>query len=480
MKTGFVLLSFLSAVAMAQSPGTFRATDNMTASRAWHTATLLLDGRVLIAGGAGDNSDSSISSSAEIYDPATGTFTPTGNLTRARYAHSATLLPDGRVLIAGGYGPTGSTKSGDGPPPKSYGELTSAEIYDPSTGTFTVTGDMIAAGGPAVLLPNGKVLISAGNASISAYASAQVELYDPPSATFSAKTIEAGATQTATLLSNGKVLLAYANDTGTGEIYDSSADSFSPTDNIYYQTATLLMNGRVLFISNRDNDYHLGDETQLYDPSTGEFTAAGSMTIGRDSHAATLLPDGTVLVAGSWLPGGGALASAEIYDPVLGTFGPTGSMTRGRYFQTATLLNNGQVLITGGYSPFPAATSSAELYTPAVSISAPVLLSLSGDGRGQGAVWHAATGEIASPGNPAVVGEILSMYTTSLVAGGVIPPRVVIGGRLAEILYFGASSYPGYNQVNFRLPSGVASGPPVPVRLTYLGRPSNEVTIGVQ
>ena len=116
-----------------------------------------------------------------------------------------------------------------------------------------------------------------------------------------------------------------------------------------------------------------------------------------------------------------------------------------------------------------------------VLIPAPRLFSLPGDGRGQGAIWHAATGEIASPSSPAVAEEVLSLYATTLVDGGRIPPQVAIGGRLAETLYFGsAPGYPGYTQVNFRMPSGVAPGPAAPVRLTYIGRPSNEVTIGVQ
>ena len=122
---------------------------------------------------------------------------------------------------------------------------------------------------------------------------------------------------------------------------------------------------------------------------------------------------------------------------------------------TATLLNSGEVLFAGGVG-----TATAELYHPEVPIPAPTLFSLSGDGRGQAVIWHAATGEIASPTNPAVVGEALSMYTTSLADGGVIRPQVAIGGRLAEVLYFGAApGYPGYDQVNFLMPNGVAPGP---------------------
>jgi uncharacterized protein (TIGR03437 family) len=116
-----------------------------------------------------------------------------------------------------------------------------------------------------------------------------------------------------------------------------------------------------------------------------------------------------------------------------------------------------------------------------VLIPAPALFSLTADGRGQGAIWHASTGQIASTNDPAAAGEVLSMYTTHLAEGSVIPPQVAIGSRLAEILFFGdAPGYPGYYQVNFRMPAGVAPGPAVPVRLTYLTRPSNEVTIGAR
>ena len=489
MRPSSILLLVIAASAHAQSPGAFTAAGDMTTGRVQHTATLLLDGRVLIAGGHGDNSgDSSIFSifsSAEIYDPATGTFTATGNMTRARSEHSATLLPDGRVLIAGGRGPLGSPKSGGCPLPSSCGQLTSAEIYDPSSGAFTVTGDMNAPGGPAVLLPSGKVFISGGYGPYVSVTAVQPQLYDPSRGTFSATTAQTPLRELATLLPNGHVLLTGNSLSGhDGTVYDPATDTFSSTDNIDYQTATVLMNGKVLFIG---DPYDIAPGTpysnktaQLYDHSTGTFTVAGSMTIGRGGHTATLLPDGTVLIPGTLFPAFGALGSAEIYDPVSGTFGPTGSMVTARYSHRATLLNNGQVLITGGYDRSPATTSSAELYTPRVLVPEPVLFSLSGDGQGQGAIWHSATGQVASATSPAVAGAALSMYTTNLADGGVIPPQVAIGGRLAQVLYFGPSGYPGYNQVNFRVPGSVAPGAAVPVRLIYIGRSSNEVTIGAQ
>jgi hypothetical protein len=258
------------------------------------------------------------------------------------------------------------------------------------------------------------------------------------------------------------------------------------------------MNGKVLIVGGDIGD---GDGAsviaELYDPAAGAFTATGKLITGREQNATTLLPDGTVLFAGGHggvpVPGGGYdnLASSEIYNPLTGAFSAVGAMLTGRDILGATLLNNGQVLITGGNQYYPCCAggrdpqhpvvSVAELYTPAMLVPAPALFSLAGDGRGQGALWHATSGAIASSGSPAVAGEVLSLYTTNLADRGAIPPRVAIGGRLAEVLYYGpAPGYPGYYQVNIRVPDGVSPGPAVPVRLTYLGRSSNEVTIAVR
>lgn len=473
-------LSICVASAFAQTPGSFTATSSMAAGRFFHTATLLNDGKVLVAGG--ESTNSVVLSSAELYDPSTGAFTAIGNMLTPRWQHTATLLPDGRVLIAGG----------------SMDHPTSAEIYDPSSAIFTATGDMVypTSGASANLLANGKVLLTSGF--IAGGGLVGAEIYDPATGTFAAAGPYAGGGSVCDFcspsisLADGRVLFAAVQP---AQIYDPSSAAFSVTGSMNYDAhtgATLLMNGQGLF-SGGETDAGRSNSAELFDPAKGAFTPTGSMASRRVGHTSTLLPDGTVLVAGgetdscgsNFCMFAGTVASAELYDPSSGSFAATGSMTASRELQTATLLKDGRVLLTGGIAYggigiFYGSLSSAEIYTPAVLVPAPVLFSLSG-GRGQGAIWHAQTGQIASADNPAVTGESLSMYTTSLVAGGMIPPQVAVGGRLAEVLYFGdAPGYPGYNQVNFRVPDGSAAGAAVPVRLTYLGRASNTVSIAVQ
>jgi hypothetical protein len=318
------------------------------------------------------------------------------------------------------------------------------------------------------------------------------ELYDLAAETFSpvANWPQGFLVKPVTLLLDGRVLLEFSEDNAV--LYDPTASTFSMTNGLapieVPPQATLLLNGQILLTGGSDNGFPANvNRASLFDPSTGRFGGTGLMETARDGHTANFLPDGTVLVAGgsqnqnSAFP---ALPSAELYDPAAGRFSAVANMTTPRSYHTATLLNNGQVLITGGSalgsSPSISAVSSAEIYTPAVLVPAPVLFSSSGDRTGQGAIWHSATGQIASSQDPAVAGEYLSMYTTSLFEGGVIPPQIAIGGKLAEVLYFGdAPGYHGYNQVNFRVPKGVAPGSAVSVRLTYIGRPSNTVTIGV-
>jgi hypothetical protein len=457
----------------------------MNSRRFFHTATLLTDGRVLIAGGdmiEATGATFETLSSAEIYDPSTGTFTATGNMTTPRgWQFTATLLPDGKVLIAGGG--VSNPASGSLADPT----LPSAELYDPATGTFSATGNMTTARAShtATLLNNGTVLIAGGLQLPGGNVLASAELYDPSTGTFTATGNMTGPfADTATLLANGKVLIT--RDDLVTPLYVSSADLYDPLTGTFASagylnvnhtgpTANLVMNGKVLIAG---GDYGDGDGgsvfAELYDPVTGAFCSSGNMTVGREQDTSTLLPDGTVLFAGGHNVVDLA-ASAEIYDPAQNAFSRTASMPTARELHTATLLNDGRVLIAGGdderYWIPETILSSAELYTPSALVPAPVLY----------APWHAETGRLAASANLATAGDTLSMYTTNFFEGGVIPPQVAIGGRVAEVLFFGdAPGYPGYYQVNFRVPNGVSPGPAVPVHLTYLGRTTNEVTIGVQ
>ncbi|MGH8094559.1 MAG: kelch repeat-containing protein [Chthoniobacterales bacterium] len=194
----------------AGAPGGFEATGSLATAREFHTATLLPNGMVLVAGGNGN-----FLASAELYDPATGTWTATGSLATARALHTATLLPNGMVLVAGGVG--------------NPGYLASAELYDPATGTWTATGSLATGRDyhTATLLPNGMVLV-AGGSDNNALASA--ELYDPATGIWTATGSLATARyyHTATLLSNGMVLVAGGVDNtnsplASAELYDASA-----------------------------------------------------------------------------------------------------------------------------------------------------------------------------------------------------------------------------------------------------------------
>ncbi|MEY2578967.1 MAG: hypothetical protein QOI49_1791 [Verrucomicrobiota bacterium] len=356
------------------APFAFSNTGSLATARSGHTSTLLQNGKVLVAGG---NFNGQLSS-AELYDPATDTWTAKGSMAFARQGHTATLLPNGKVLVAGGYD-------------SANGRLESAELYDPASGTWSPTGNLT---GPrelhkATLLPNGKVLVAGGlHADVTSGGHLKsAELYDPATGLWTT-TGSMGAARilhTMTLLANGNVLVAGGSDDKTSntflasaELYDPATGMWTSTGNLItarqFHTATLLLDGKVLAAAGRGTVPGPGGSSnmaiasaEVFDPASGTWTATGSLLTAREGHTATLLPDGRVIASS----GGNSnyVASAELYDPVHGTWSTTGSMVRARQGATATLMGNGQLLVAGGITSFAATLASAELFAPVTELA---------------------------------------------------------------------------------------------------------------
>jgi hypothetical protein len=359
----FSLALFFQPLTADGQTGTFSATGSMTTARNGATATLLANGQVLVAGGADDISNTAVAS-AELYNPATGAFSATGSMNTSRFdGQTATLLPNGQVLVAGG------VSAGYGDP------VPSAELYNPATGTFSATGSMIAPRDQlsATLLNDGQVLIVGGCFSNTGTGSCQLvagaELYNPATGTFSAtgSLITPRYGNTLTLLLDGQVLVAggltspFDTILASAEIYNPATGTFSATGSMTIPrnspAATVLPNGQVL-VSGGGNLAGNLNTAELYNPTTGTFSSTGSMATANQS--ATLLLDGQLLVAGG-ADSSGILATAELYNPTSGTFSATGSLITARLNLLATLLLNGQVLVAGGYGN-SGPLASAELY----------------------------------------------------------------------------------------------------------------------
>jgi N-acetylneuraminic acid mutarotase len=348
------LLSCLLAsasIAEAREPSWSTTGSLGTARYGGHTATTLANGKVLLVGGV-----SGSTGSAELYDPATGTWSYTGNPNTARTWHSATLLPNGKVLVAGSY--ENSARN-------------SAELYDPTTGTWSYTGNLNTdGGGTATLLPDGKVLVVWGNSA---------ELYDPVTGTWritgNLNKARSGS-GAATLLPSGKVLVV--GDTSvdarnSAELYDPATETWSVTGNLntgrwYGQTMTLLPNGKVLVAGGSFGGDDVLESAELYDPVAGTWSKTGDLNQDRGNHTATLLPNGKVLVAGGYGYGNGSgsawgsLNSAELYDPDTESWSVTRSMNTARAEHPATLLANGKVMVAGGDIGGQITTASAEIF----------------------------------------------------------------------------------------------------------------------
>ncbi len=339
-----------------QGSGLFRR-GLMVTARTEHTATLLPTNEVLVAGGA--RPDPVKLSSAELYDPASGTWAETRPMSIGRLRHTATLLTSGKVLVVGGLD--------HADPWGIYGTpLAQAEAYDLTSDTWSPAGSLVAAraGHTATLLRSGEVLVVGGD---SGAALRPPELYDPVrQMSVPAGSIAAGRGHSATLLASGTVLICGGSvDPSICQLFDPKSRTWRRTGSLLsvrvQHTATLLDDERVLVVGgNLGNNLGLAS-AELYDPSTETWTQAAPLATARFGHTATKLPSGEVLVAGGFnVLAGGELSSVEVFDPKSGTWQPGSPMLTRRVRHTATLLSSGGVLVSGGQTGDGVALATSE------------------------------------------------------------------------------------------------------------------------
>jgi pimeloyl-ACP methyl ester carboxylesterase len=350
IRTTLLTLFALPVFANAQnSVNAFSSTGSMSVARNQPAATLLPTGKVLVTGG----SDLiTFKSSAELYDPTTGTFSLTGSMASFRLGHSSTLLLNGKVLVSGGENNSASKP---------------AELYDPLTGVFTPTGIPLGArtNCPATLLQNGNVLFVGGLTGPGPL----VEIYDSVTGQFASVDTGSAAipqsSHSAALLRDGRVLVT-GGFGGSTFTQLATAFLYDPVSNVFSQTGSM-STPRV----GGGSGNGLPLNAELYDPLTGTFSLTGLPSVpNRLTHTVTLLPDGAVLVAG-----GGS--GAEVYDPTSGAFSPIIPMITNRITHAAAPLPDGRVLIVGGLDFTNKALASVEAFQR-LSPQAPAVLVVPG------------------------------------------------------------------------------------------------------
>ena len=361
-----LLLVLAAQNARAVSSGVWSATGSMSQERYNHSATLLPSGNVMVAGGWGTGGYDPLTS-VEIYNSAAGTWSAGAALSSDRYSHTATLLPNGNVLVVAGIIGGGYT--------------TTAAYYNPTANSWTATGSLTTGRGShtATPLQNGRVLVAGGGNDTTRFTSA--ELYNTSAGTWSAtgSMAQARAGHTATLLSDGRVLVTggftvWAPDGITScELYDPNTGAWSAAASMgtarYHHSAVLLSNGKVLVAGGGQYSVTLSS-SEVYDPGTNTWTTLANLNQARSQFPMLLLGNGKALAIGG--SAGATLSSVEIFDPATSLWSASGSMSVARGSLAAVRLANSNVLAVGGHTTAPTGLTSAELYgSPVPLVSAP-------------------------------------------------------------------------------------------------------------
>jgi N-acetylneuraminic acid mutarotase len=346
----------------------------MQSAREFNAQVRVSGGKVLTIGGI--DSSGNILASAELYNPSTGKWTVTGSMAEAREYSPAVVLKSGKVLVSGGLGTSSIV-------------LATAELYDPTTGVWTSAGplSMARVGHTATVLSSGKVLVAGGcTDNICSTHIAVSELYDPASNTWSTtgSLNTARSFHTAVALKTGKVLVI-GGSTGAGvtttscELYDSSKGTWTTAASTntarYVNTTTLLSDGKVLVTGGNPSRAPV-NSAELYDPTANTWTLTGNMNIGRYAHTANLLTDGTVLVAGGIgqsiscgkdCTGYDPTNKVDIYNETTGAFTAAAVLSQSLAYHSMTMLTSGRAMESGGIATTSiccTVENTASVYTP--------------------------------------------------------------------------------------------------------------------
>ncbi len=465
-KSKFLSVLILVNLGFAAAADRFEGAAAVLQPRTGHTATLLPDGRVLFEGGFAKCSGCLRES--EVYDPSTGLIEKVGGPRPSRRHHSATLMADGRVLIAGG----------------DIGEENSktAEIFDPASGKFLLVGEMSRGRSrhTALLLKDGRVLVVDSRSSI--------EVFDPVTQSFRVIEVFGGSApySRGLMISDDRIFYADEGSAGTFTLDGRIAQLLSyrlswildSHSMILLPDQSVLIAGGLEFI---EGPFYFSPmiltntkSTALVDLSSRISGNGPKMLSGRSAHSATVLMDGRVLIAGGDGRNDRTPSSSEFFDSGIRRFISGPSLAFQRNGHSATFLRDGRVLIAGGVEG--EVVSDAEFFVPDVLPA--TLQVLSQDG--QAAVLHAGTGRFVGAGDRAATGDVVEVYARGI-SSGLIAPRVSIGGKMAEVLYFGtAPGLDGVQQINVRIPEKCAPGADVPLWILDQERPSQVVKIGVR